>query len=64
MTSFVFDRVRQGDGSYLYVVGWFDAANIWHAVLDCTRATDAAAVVSYLNGGDYPFHFTIDWGQS
>ena len=53
-----FDRVRQDDGSYLYVVGWFDAANVWHPLRDCVSEADAAQWVSYLNGGERP---VADW---
>jgi hypothetical protein len=49
-----FDRIKDGDGRYLYVVGWFDRANIWHPLRDCGSASEAAAWVSYLNGGERP----------
>jgi hypothetical protein len=55
-----FDRVRQDDGSYLYVIGWFDRANIWHPLRDCNSAAEAAMFVSYLNGGERP---PIVWGE-
>jgi hypothetical protein len=50
----VFDRISQGGGRYLYVVGWFDGANIWHPIRDCETAAEAAMFVSYLNGGERP----------
>jgi hypothetical protein len=49
-------KTPQGDGRYLYVVG-FDACTIqdqWTALRDCKDEAEAAAYVSYLNGGDHP----------
>lgn len=55
-----FDRLRQDDGSWLYVVGWFDNTNMWHPLRDCETAGEAAWFVSYLNGGERP---PIAWGD-
>ena len=48
-----FDRVKDGDG-YIYVVGWIDPHSQWHPLRDCANAAEAAAWVSYLNGGTAP----------
>jgi hypothetical protein len=48
-----FDRVKDGD-DYLYVVGWIDPHAQWHPLRDCANAAEAAACVSYLNGGTAP----------
>lgn len=50
-------RVSQGEGNYLYVVG-FEVANPecsdFRSMKDCATEDEAAAYVSYLNGGDHP----------
>lgn len=59
-----FARLRQDDGSYLYIVGCWgpahDGTMTWNPMRDCTSATEAAMFVSYLNGGERP---SIRWGE-
>ena len=55
-----FDRIKDGDGSYLYVVGWIDPHAQWHPLKDCATAVEAAMWVSYLNGGQRP---PITWEE-
>lgn len=53
-----FDRARDCDGNYVYVVGWTDPNSQWHPLKDCKSASEAARWVSYLNGGERP---AADW---
>jgi|KBSMisStaDraftv2_1062788.scaffolds.fasta_scaffold3041786_1 hypothetical protein len=55
-----FDRAKNVDGDYVYVVGWTDVNGRWHPLRDCKSASEAARWVSYLNGGERP---AADWGE-
>ena len=48
-------RSPQGDGNYLYVVGFHspsEMTNDWTPLEDCKTEKDARALVNYLNGGN------------
>jgi hypothetical protein len=61
MMCWVYRKVKCGDGSYLFVVGYFvfdgllrpdDGPMRWEPIEDCREEEQARALVHYLNGGN------------
>lgn len=50
--SYVYLGTNQGDGTYLYTVGFYQPDGKWYPVSDHSLEEDAAKEVHYLNGGD------------
>jgi hypothetical protein len=57
-----FDRAKNVDGDYVYVVGWIDPHAQWHPLRDCKTASEAARFVNYLNGGQ-PLGISLTWEE-
>ena len=49
--SYVYLKANQGEGIYLYTVGFFDPTGDWQPESDWPTSDQAADRVHYLNGG-------------
>ncbi len=48
---YVYLESNQGNGFYLFTVGFYDPSGNWHPESDHNTREEAAARVHYLNGG-------------
>jgi len=49
---YVYLRINQGQGTYVYAVGFYDPRREWIVESEWPIREQAAARVHYLNGGD------------